>query len=149
MALSPIGTTKRRGRLADVSSQNTKGVYMKAQFQTHRTMLRTLFWFGVILAFNPSNLQAQQRWRDTDLTAMTGASNARRSVAVAFDPNFNTMRTHYIGVDSHVHELGFRAGQRWDADLTAITGAPSARDGLAIAFDPVWATMRTHYVADD
>ena len=96
-------------------------------------------------------IRGVQRW-DVDLTAMTGAPRATAALAIAFDPNRNTMRTHYVAYDNHVHELGVSpAGQWWDADLTAMTGAPLAFSGgsIAIAFDPTFKAMRTHYVAVD
>src|SRR5688572_27253984 len=40
-----------------------------------------------------------QYWQDADLTALTGGPNANyfAPMAMAFDPVWSTMRTHYIG----------------------------------------------------
>jgi hypothetical protein len=91
-----------------------------------------------------------QYWQNADLTAMTGGPDAMffSSMAIAFDPAWNVMRTHYLGYDRHVHELYLYGGQWREADLTAMTGGPLAKSGttLAIAFDSARNTMRTHYV---
>src|SRR5687767_15607182 len=107
---------------------------------------------AVLLLFS-MGAYARGQWQHADLTAITGGPSASGGIATAFDPVWNTMRTHYIAADRHVHEL-FLSGGRWlDADLTAITGgalaASGRNDGIAIAFDPVWNVMRTHYIAED
>ncbi len=87
------------------------------------------------------------QWRDTDLTAVAGAPGVRAPGDIAFDPQWNTVRVHYVGIDRHVHEL-FRANGVWaDADLTALTGGPAEIGTITMAFDPVWKGMRTHYNA--
>jgi hypothetical protein len=41
------------------------------------------------------------------LTAITGGPSAFNAIAIAYDPLWNSMRTHYFSVDAfeHVHEL--------------------------------------------
>jgi hypothetical protein len=115
-------------------------------------ILRTLFVLVVCVSgFCVGTLQAQSHWQDADLTAITAGPNANGTIAIAFDPMWGGMRTHYIAsADLHVHELFLSGGHWQDADLTAITGGPSAFGyGIAISFDPAWNGMRTHYVAAD
>ena len=117
----------------------------------------------VVSALSAATAHAQ-RWQDADLTALTGGPNAAPfPMAMAFDPAYNGMRTHYVARDGcvlapyhtdlcargRIHEL-FLAGGRWqNADLTALTGAPLSDGGLAMAFDPVHNGMRTHYLANN
>ncbi len=90
------------------------------------------------------------QWQDADLTAITGGALANAyEIAIAFDPIWNGMRTHYITPlgNQHVHELFLNPGGQWqDADLSAITGAPLASGPIFMAFDPSWNGMRTHYL---
>src|SRR5687768_15020289 len=91
---------------------------------------------AVLLLFSMAAYAGQ--WQDADLTAITGGATGEAwSQAIAFDPVWNVMRTHYIGGDQHVHELFLQNGVWQHADLTAITGGPTTygRD-IAIAFDP-------------
>jgi hypothetical protein len=45
-------------------------------------------------------------WRHADLTAITGgALTSGGPLAMAWDPIWSGMRTHYIGADGHIHEL--------------------------------------------
>jgi hypothetical protein len=94
-----------------------------------------------------------QYWQNADLTAITGGPRAMYFSAMASvaDPQWHTMRTHYLGYDRHVHELFLSAGGWQEADLTALTGGPRAYPGgsLAIAYDPPRSTMRTHYVDEN
>ena len=65
-------------------------------------------------------------WHDADLTQATGAPAVLSLTGIAdmVDTLENVLRVHYVGGDSHVHEL-FIAGGAWhDFDLTAVTGAP-------------------------
>jgi hypothetical protein len=46
------------------------------------------------------------QWQDADLTIITGGLNAVGSqIAMAFDPIWNGMRTHYVDYGNHIHEL--------------------------------------------
>jgi hypothetical protein len=95
------------------------------------------------------------QWRDASLTAITGGPTdiSPYSLAIAYDPFWNVMRTHYVAAYgflhiNHVHELFLSGGQWWDVDLTAMTGGPIPYSyGVAMAFDPVWLGMRTHYIS--
>jgi len=60
-----------------------------------------------------------------------------------------TMRVHYVGADSHVHELRIAEGIWVDADLTSAAGGPSVTPGTAIASvaDKIYGTVRVHYIA--
>jgi hypothetical protein len=49
---------------------------------------------------------ANGQWRDADLTAMTGGPSEIGPITMAFDPNWNGMRTHYnAGLTEHINEL--------------------------------------------
>ncbi|MGA8027521.1 MAG: hypothetical protein WB992_10260 [Bryobacteraceae bacterium] len=68
------------------------------------------------------------------------------NIASLFDHNYNGVRTDYIGVDQHVHEL-FLSGATWqDADLTAIAGGMylSAESGLKSIGDGY--SARVYYI---
>jgi hypothetical protein len=46
-------------------------------------------------------------WHDGDLSAQGGATvTALGPIAIVYDPNFPAFRSHYVGSDNHVHELG-------------------------------------------
>ncbi|MGA8028806.1 MAG: family 16 glycosylhydrolase [Bryobacteraceae bacterium] len=92
-------------------------------------------------------------WQDGDITMLTGGPSAATgsSLASLFDPNYNGVRTYYIGADQHVHEL-FLSGATWqDGDLINITGGESAatNSSLATLFDPNYTGVRTDYVGAD
>lgn len=58
---------------------------------------------AIVCGFCVIALPAQAQWQDADLTAITeGPTTA--VVAIAYDPLWNGMRTHYVA-DRHVHEL--------------------------------------------
>jgi LGFP repeat/Fungal fucose-specific lectin len=91
------------------------------------------------------------RWQTADLTALTGGANAFGThLVTGFDPAWNTWRIHYIGLDSHIHEL-YLTGTVWQhADLSSLTNGPTAGGtGIATIFDPLANVSRTHYVASD
>jgi hypothetical protein len=94
---------------------------------------------------------------DADLTQITGGPSLAAMGAMAFDPVWQGMRTHYLGevqdqtglYEPGVHELFLYNGS-WqpDANLTQVTRGPypsGSSIGIAMAFDPVWQGMRTHY----
>ncbi|MGA8029493.1 MAG: hypothetical protein WB992_20315 [Bryobacteraceae bacterium] len=94
-------------------------------------------------------------WSDTDLTALTGATEAaavESSLASLYDYKYMAVRTDYLGTDLHVHEL-YLYGATWsDADLTGIGGgvAATAGSGLASTLDPVYnGAVRDYYIGTD
>ena len=60
---------------------------------------------AIVCGFCVMTLPAQAQWHDADLTAITGGPIANGPIAIAYDPLWNGMRTHYVGWDGHVHEL--------------------------------------------
>jgi hypothetical protein len=74
------------------------------------------------------------------------------ALADVVDTIYNTVRVHYVGVDSHVHGLYISSGGVWyDADLTATAGGPSVAVGTSIAdvVDTIYNTVRVQYVGAD
>ena len=118
-------------------------------------MRRTAFCLLVVVVSALCATTAHaQRWQAADLTAQTGGPEGDEvsTMAMAFDPAYNAMRTHYVSnYDNHVHELFYTGGFWQHADLTAITGGALAMSygPLAMAFDPVWNGMRTHHLGAD
>jgi hypothetical protein len=117
-------------------------------------------WNGIRIHYIASNTHVHElflfngTWQDADFTLIAGAPTAcfiltcpKPGIAMAFDPVWNGMRTHYLDSSSHVHELFLFNGIWQNADLTQRTGGPNGADAIAMAFDPVWNGMRTHYVA--
>jgi len=67
-------------------------------------------------------------WSDGDLFAIAPGPNAAMGSALAsvFDPVYHGVRTYYIGIDQHVHELFLSGGNWQSANLTSYLGAPLA-----------------------
>ena len=84
-------------------------------------------------------------WQDAHLGGPDSLPDTK--IAMAFDPVWNTMRTHYVADSQHVWELFLSGGVLQERDLTAITGGPRASGEIAMSFDPAWGAMRTHYIA--
>src|SRR5262249_52083563 len=86
-----------------------------------------------------------------------GPPSALNAIAMAFDPVWQGMRTHYISSDFYVDELFLvRSDSHWqwfgnwpDAGLTEKYTKGTVANAIAMAFDPVWQGMRTHYIDDD
>src|SRR5581483_10758086 len=112
-------------------------------------------WLAVmfVLGYLAVCMQAGSvHWQYADLTRLTVGpkTSSGSGIAMAFDPIWNTPRTHYIGADQHVHELYISGGSWHNADLTALTGGPNAYgSGVTMTFDNRWRGIRTHYIAAD
>jgi hypothetical protein len=86
-----------------------------------------------------------------DLTALGGGPRAVvGSIALIYDPLYQVIRSHYLAVDQHVHELYLDASGWHDADLTALGGGPLAvGPTITLIYDPVYQVIRSHYIAAD
>ena len=94
-------------------------------------------------------------WTDSDPSALTNTVYVAAGSAVASlfdsgdrtDPNFEVIRTDYVGTDQHVHELslsgdaGAMPSSLWtDTDVTSSAGGPNVsagNSGLVNIVDPV------------